>query len=43
MMKISDFEDLEYGGTSWLLKGPPNLFHWNPKTVNGAAIGETLP
>jgi prepilin-type N-terminal cleavage/methylation domain-containing protein len=43
MMKISDFEGLEYGGTYWKLHGPPNLFHWNPMTASGAAIGETLP
>ena len=43
MMKISDFEGLEYGGTYWLLKGPPNLFHWNIMTPNGAGIGESLP
>lgn len=41
MMNTNDFVGLEKPAN--LLTGPPNLFHWNPWTANGAGVGETIP
>ena len=41
MMKISEFQGL--GMPASLLKGPPTLFHWNPRNPAGIGIAETLP
>jgi len=42
-IKHTDFQGLECPPNYKTGDGPRTLFHWNPKTQDGAGIGETLP
>jgi prepilin-type N-terminal cleavage/methylation domain-containing protein len=41
MMKTADFQSLQMPAS--LVSGPRTLFHWNPQTIAGTGLGETLP